>query len=352
MEMVRDALARRTTLGVGGEAEIAACDSIDDIRTALAHAHEGGSPFWVLGEGSNTLASDAGYAGVVIHPRMSAVSLERDGDRATMIADAGAHWDGLVDRACAEGLWGIENLAGIPGSAGAAPVQNIGAYGAELSDMLLWVECVDARDGSLRRFDRAACGFGYRASRFKNEPELIITRIALALSRAGEPNLGYKDLAAAGEAARRNGAPLDTPAAVAEAVRSIRAAKFPDLSKEGTAGSFFKNPSVSAAEFERLRARYPELPGFPQGADSAGGVGAEPAKGDFVKIPLAFVLDKILGLRGYRLGAARLYEKQPLVLVADRGASARDVDALADDVARKVFGATRVAIEREVRSMK
>jgi UDP-N-acetylmuramate dehydrogenase len=138
---------------------------------------------------------------------------------------------------------------------------------------------------------------------------------------------------------------------VAKAVRAIRAAKFPDLSKEGTAGSFFKNPSVSAAAFEALRARYPELPGFPVGAvcDAKSAASAEPR---MVKIPLAFVLDRILGLRGYRLGAARLFEKQPLVLVADRGASAHDVDALADDVARKVFDAISIAIEREVRALK
>jgi UDP-N-acetylmuramate dehydrogenase len=172
MVLVRDLLARRTTLGVGGEARIAECDSVEDLRTALANVRESGSPFWVMGEGSNTLASDAGYAGVVIHPRMRGIALDAAGandagsGRATMIADAGAHWDDLVDRACAEGLWGIENLAGIPGSAGAAPVQNIGAYGAELSDTLLWVECVDARDGSAHRLDRGECSFAYRESRF------------------------------------------------------------------------------------------------------------------------------------------------------------------------------------------
>lgn len=382
MEFVRASLAGRTTLGVGGEAVIAECENEDEVKAAVAHARDCGLPFAMLGEGSNTLAADEGYAGIVIHPTMRAVSWDEDADaRASthaegsarpdsngvlLIAEAGAHWDGLVSAAAERGLWGIENLAGIPGSVGAAPVQNIGAYGAELADTLRWVECIDTADSALalRRFDRAACGFAYRESRFKRERGLIIVRAAFALSRnapgSARKRAEYPDL----EKARAAGARLETPADIATAVRAIRAAKFPKLEWEqgawllaegGTAGSFFKNPVIPGDAYEALRMRYPGLPGY-----RAAGLAREPRHGasgasdadSGVKIPLAYVLDKVLSLRGYRLGAARLYESQPLVLVADRGAQARDVDALADDVAKKVFDATGIAIEREVQSLK
>jgi UDP-N-acetylmuramate dehydrogenase len=254
-------------------------------------------------------------------------------DYVEVIIDAGYSWDALVRAAASEGLWGIENLAGIPGTAGAAPAQNIGAYGAELADAFAWLECYDAATDSVRRLDAEACGFGYRDSRFKREPGLIILRIALRLSRTAAPRLGYADLKRLADA----GEILDSPQAIGEAVRRIRSMKFPDLSECGTAGSFFKNPVISPEAHMRLQARYPELPGF----ETAAGI----------KIPLAWILDHVLALRGFRLGRARLFESQPLVLVTEEGATAQDVETLANHVSSAVFEATQIAIEREVRSI-
>jgi UDP-N-acetylmuramate dehydrogenase len=327
-------LASLTTLRIGGSARFAAaCHSLEDVKAAIALAQDRGLPFRVVGGGSNILASDDGFPGVALLMRADGIEEVADKGGMLLIADAGASWDGLVARACARGLWGLENLAGIPGTVGAAPVQNIGAYGAEAQGTLAWVEAYDLRTGETRRFASEECGFGYRESRFKHDRDLVILHVAFRLGAANGPDLAYKDLARA----RDEGAPVATPEEVSALVRAIRARKFPDLAEHGTAGSFFKNPVVASDAFARLAERHPELPGFPQESG--------------VKIPLAFVLDRVLGLRGHRLGRAWLFDKQPLVLVVDQGATAREVDALADEVVARVREATGIEIEREVQRM-
>lgn len=324
-------LAALTTLRVGGPARfVYSCDSIDSIRTAVAHARDSGLRIYPLGQGSNVLAGDAPIDAVILKMESSKLSFVPNLDSTEVIADAGVSWDALVRAAAEKGLWGVENLAGIPGTCGAAPVQNIGAYGAELADTFDWLECYDAQNDTVLRLERADCGFGYRDSRFKKEPHLIITRIALTLSRVAAPKLSYPDL-------QRLTDTEPTPQAIGEAVRRIRVAKFPDLATHGTAGSFFKNPTISIPEYDALKERYPELPGFPN------------AEG--IKIPLAWILDHVLALRGFHIGAAYLFENQPLVLVTEEGATAHDVNILADAIAQKVFGTTKIHIEREVRSL-
>ena len=325
-------LSQLTTLRVGGPARfVAECEHEDDVRTALDFAKERGLPWRLLGSGSNVLARDAGYEGVLLHMRIGACDFEDERERATIIAGAGIVWDELVRRAADKGLWGIENLAGIPGTVGAAPVQNIGAYGAELRDTFLFVDAYDAGRGNAQRLGADACGFGYRESRFKQEPQLIILRVALRLSRLPAPKLSYADLAALATA----GEELDTPAKIGEAVRTIRAGKFPDLRKYGTAGSFFKNPILTQEAYRVLCTRYPGLPGF---ASDYG-----------IKVPLAWILDHVLDLRGFSQGKARLFERQPLVIVTETGASSDDVDRCADEVVKRVFEATGITLEREVR---
>lgn len=324
-------LSTLTTFKVGGTARyVADCLDVGDVREAVALARGKQLPFMALGEGSNLLAPDAGYPGVVIRVRIPGLTFSPDG---TLVAGAGVSWDSVVREAGERSLWGIENLAGIPGTIGAAPVQNIGAYGAELADTLLSVRVYDTITDTEYEIEADDCGLGYRESRFKREPGLIITQVALALTASGSPRVSYKDLAARIEAGER----LSTPSEIASAVRSVRSVKFPNLEEYGTGGSFFKNPVIPAVEYETLRARYPEMPGF--------------VVSDGIKIPLAWILDHVLSLRGYARGPASLFERQPLVLVTKSGARAQDVDALAEDVAQKVFEATDIRIEREVRSM-
>ncbi len=326
--------ASLTTLRVGGRAHrVLTAGNESEVREAIRLAEEEGLPWYPMGRGSNLLAPDQGYAGVIIRLALPRTSFDADEDGVVAVAEAGVVWDTLVSEASTRGLWGIENLAGIPGTVGAAPVQNIGAYGAELADTLLWVEALDPATGEVVRLTSMECAFGYRDSRFKRAPGLIILRVAFRLREDGAPKLSYKDLRNAAD----EGAPLATPREIADAVRAIRARKFPDLTKEGTAGSFFKNPTIGEDAYATLLARYPDMPGYP---------GKEG-----VKVSLAWILDKVLEVKGLSNGGARLYEAQPLVIATTDGATAADVNALADEVSRRVREATGITIEREVRTL-
>lgn len=321
-----------TTLRVGGVARfVCECVTEEDVREAIAFATAEDLPWYVLGEGSNVLAPDAGYAGVIIRMLGADVRTEERDDRVLVTALAGIRWDALVTEAARLGLWGIENLAGIPGTVGASPVQNIGAYGMEVKDTIESVRILDTKDGALRTLAAAECDFGYRDSRFKRDASLVILSVTFALTRDGTPQVAYKDLANAAS----EGKDLSTPGAIGNAVRAIRARKFPDLSVQGTAGSFFKNPVIDRAHFATLKESYAQMPGY------------ETIEG--IKIPLAFVLDQVLGLRGHLHGNVSLFENQPLVLVTREGATADEVDAFADEIVRRVHEKTGIVIEREVR---
>lgn len=327
-------LSALTTFKTGGTARyVAECRSAEDIAEALAYAREHALPWYVLGEGSNVLAPDDGYAGVILRIRIEGLSFAEEDERMLATAGAGVSWDTLVAAAAERGFWGIENLAGIPGTCGAAPVQNIGAYGSELADTLVSVDVFDTESGETRTLSREDCAFGYRDSRFKRSTALIILRITLALRKDGAPQLAYKDLAAAKDA----GVPLATPGDVGAAVREIRSRKFPPLAEYGTAGSFFKNPVVAADACAALLERYPGMPAYL--ADGG------------IKLSTAWFLDNVLSLRGYRSGHTWLYERQPLVIVAEAGASSSEVDALAREVEARMRETTGITLEREVRMM-
>ncbi len=327
-------LAKLTTLKVGGAARfVLHAASDEDVAEAVAFASERGLSFYALGEGSNVLPNDEGYEGVIIRIEIPGVLFEEMGDEMLVIAGAGVSWDALVQEVAIRSLWGFENLAGIPGTVGAAPVQNIGAYGADIGQTLRYVDVYDATLGATRRLTSAECRLGYRDSRFKHEPNLIILRAAFALSTVAAPRIEYGDLLKAKE----EGIDLSTPESIGRAVRAIRAKKFPDLSAFGTAGSFFKNPVLTPDAYVALQAAHGTVPQFPNP--------------NGIKIPLAFVLDKVLSLRGFRQGNAFLFGAQPLVLVLEKGGSARDIDALANVVEARVHDATGITIEREVRTM-
>lgn len=330
-------LAPLTTLGVGGAARFfIEAHAEDDIREAAALARQKNLPLFALGAGSNILVPDVGIEGVVLKMSLRNIEVEEDGNDILLIAGAGVLWEDIVDAAVAHSVFGIENLAGIPGSVGGAAVQNIGAYGAELADTFEYADSIDSTTGMKRRIVRADAAFAYRTSTFKKNRAHIITRVALRLTKRAVPNIAYADL----ERARAEGTPLSTPLEIARAVRSIRALKFPQNRGEGTAGSFFKNPVVDGETLARLRVQYPGMPVYPV---SAGGGSASGGK-----VSLAWLLDHALSLKGFSRGAARLYEKQPLIIVARAGARARDVDTLADLVEERVFAATGIRIEREV----
>lgn len=326
-------LSSLTTLRVGGNARfVLECENKDDVGAAIAFAQERNLPWCALGEGSNVLAQDNGYDGVVVALRIPGIVSVDAESSVTLTAGAGVSWDALVREAAAQNLWGLENLAGIPGTVGAAPVQNIGAYGTEVNDTLTSVEVFDTETGETRALSREECTFGYRDSRFKRDKRFVILSASFTLSKAAEPNISYKDLIAAQE----QGADLSTPRSIGDAVRAIRARKFPDLAKVGTAGSFFKNPTIAKDTYESLKEQYPDMPGYPND--------------EGVKVPLAFVLDRVLDLRGYREGNVSLFTEQPLVLVAHENATEKEIDAFAQGIATRVYNAISISIEREVQT--
>ena len=324
-------LAPLTTLRVGGAARFfAEVRSEEDVEAALGEAKRGGLRVAVLGNGSNVLVSDEGVDGFVLHNAIPGLEIVKEGDETFLIAGAGVAWDEAVDFACAAGLWGIENLAGIPSTAGAAAVQNIGAYGADIARTFVWADAMSRTSGDKVRVSAKDAAQSYRDSAFKRSGAFVITRIALRLARAASPLLSYKGLASLRERAT---AEL-TPAVVAAAVRKIRIEKFPKINGEGTAGSFFKNPFLSSRDYHALKTRFPELPGVQTNTG--------------IKIPLAWLLDRALGLSGFARGGARLYEGHPIILVTSRGARAADVDALARIVVARVKTEFNIHIEREV----
>lgn len=325
-------LAPFTTLGVGGAARFfAEAHTEEEVQEAIVFSLRRELPLLALGKGSNVLVPDAGIEAVVLRIAVRDIVVKEDGEDVLLAAGAGASWEDIVQEVGIRGIFGIENLAGIPGSLGGAAVQNIGAYGAEIADVFEYADTIDRTTGTKKRVFRDEAAFAYRNSLFKRRYEYIILRVALRLSGRAASNIAYADLICAGE----DGIPLTTPIEIAYAVRTVRARKFPQDSEEGTAGSFFKNPVISRELYEDLARRFPGLPAFPQ-------------EDGVVKISLAWILDHALSLKGFSIGAARLYEKQPLVIVTRTGACASDVDALATEVERRVLAATNIKIEREV----
>ena len=317
-------LAPLTTFCIGGPAKyFIRIRNVEELTQSLDFARDKNLATLIFGGGSNVLVRDAGFDGLVI--KIEIAGIEQEGEM--LIAGAGESWDGLVARAVNDGLWGIENLSGIPGTVGAAPVQNIGAYGSEIKNTLAWVEAFDTQSGQVVRLQNTDCGFGYRTSRFKKEPgRFVVLRAVFKLNKNGAPNTSYKDLA---DSARSNLAEIRAK------VLAVRAGKFPDLKKEGTAGSFFLNPVVSAQKAAELLEKYPNLPNFP----------AENGR----KVSLAWLLDNVLHVKGLSVGGARLYEKQPLCIAASRTASASDVAGLAKKVAELVQDKLKIIIEPEVK---
>lgn len=322
-----------TTLRVGGIARfVADCRDVSDVREAIHFAANQNIPWRVLGEGSNVLASDEGFKGVVIRLLSKDIEERLGTEGALLTAHAGMAWDLFVREAAERALWGIENLAGIPGTVGAAPIQNIGAYGTEVRDTLYEVEVLDTVTDEIKVYPNSACSFGYRSSRFKQRPSEIILSVTFLLSNHPSPKLEYADMSRALE----QGEDVSTPAAIGTVVRAIRARKFPDLTECGSAGSFFKNPIITNDSFLKLQELHPELPGY---HNEHG-----------VKVPLGFILDRVLGLRGYRQGNVRLYEHQALVLVADGTATSTEVNVFAESIASLVEKKTGLKIEREVQN--
>ena len=323
-------LRTRNSFGVDQQAaRLVEFETPEDLRTLFA---AGIPEKWTVLAGGNNILFTRDYDGVLLTPVARGITLlSDDGDEVRVRADAGVEWDDLVEWAVGRGLWGIENLSLIPGKAGAAPVQNIGAYGCEAKDAIRRVEMYCVETGAMLTLDAAHCGFGYRESVFKHDLKgrVIITAVEIALTHTPRPRLGYGDVEREVEA--RGGATLRN---IREAICAIRRAKLPDPAVLGNAGSFFKNPVVGAAAAERLLAEYPDMPHYP-------------APEGRVKLAAGWLIDRA-GMKGRRKGAVGVHERQALVLVNHGGATGGEVIAFAHEVQERVCEKFGIEIDTEV----
>lgn len=362
----RPVFAEHTTLGVGGPARAwARCVDEHAVRAALARADDLGVRTFVLGGGSNLLVADRGYDGLVLRiaPTADGVRhLGQDGTRVRLRVDAGVGWDALVAHAVERGWAGLECLSGIPGRVGAAPIQNIGAYGQEISETVVSVLALDRVTLETERLAAADCDFGYRWSRFKGEwrDRYVILSVDLELRAGGAPTIRYAELerrlsGGAGNAGSTGstGSAGERLAEVRRTVLDLRRAKSmvldPDDPNRRSAGSFFVNPVVSTSQADRVaetarrRGTTRSLPRFAV-ASPAGDGGSEPGE-SLEKLSAAWLIEEAGFERGHRLGRAGLSTRHTLALTNRGGATADELVALARQVrqrVRQVFGVTLV----------
>jgi UDP-N-acetylmuramate dehydrogenase len=326
-------LDRLNTLGLPARARrLLRCRGVPEVAWGAALARREGWRRTVLGGGSNVVLS-GDVDGLVLRMESRGIALARRTPAAHLVrAAAGESWHGLVMHCLAQGWHGLENLALIPGSVGAAPVQNVGAYGVELASLFDHLTAWDTATARRVRLDRRACGFGYRDSIFKRGAagRYVILDVTLRLPRRWRPVADYADVRAALDAA---GIAAPTPDDIARTVIAIRSAKLPDPAVLGNAGSFFKNPVVDAARFDALRARHPDLPGHRQ-ADGG------------IKLPAAWLIDRA-GWKGRAQGGAAVHQRQALVLVNRGGASATDLLGLGSAIRADILRRYDVALEME-----
>jgi UDP-N-acetylmuramate dehydrogenase len=313
-------------------AYFARATSVDELAEVLADPRVRDLPRLVLGGGSNVLFT-RDFDGLVV--RIAIPGFERcgdDGARWRVRVGAGEPWHGTVARLLDAQLPGLENLALIPGSVGAAPIQNIGAYGVELAERMAAVEVYDPAGGTLQTLDVAACRFGYRDSVFKQQEGAgrIVTAVTLALPKRWTPVVGYADVESELKA---RGIARPDPRDVFDAVVAIRTRKLPDPGAIGNAGSFFKNPIVSRAQRQELIGRFPSLVSYDIG-------------GGRFKLAAGWLVEAC-GLKGAVRGRAGVYPRQALVLVNLGGASGAEIFALAREVRDAVRDRFGVLLETE-----
>lgn len=336
-------LARFTSLELGGPAAYF-CQAQDpeELRQACAWAQAAGIPLHVLAGGSNVVIADGGVPGLVLRMTWQGLEIKKERDTVTLIADAGTPLDEVVALSVAEGWAGLECLSGIPGSVGAAPVQNAGAYGQEVGERILWVEAFHQQNLDLHRLAPQQCGFSYRSSIFRGQTPWIITRVAFALTPGGEASVRYGELVALFNA--RSGAP--SLGEVRQAVLALREQKgmvwHKGAAESRTVGSFFKNPLLSPAAFQELKKRlwqrgilpHPQVPPHvPTGSE--------------VKVPAAWLVEQAGFPKGFCREHVGISPRHALALVHLGGGSSAELVALAADIQEAVWQSFGVLLEPE-----
>lgn len=323
------------TFGIAVKADaLCSFQAVEELRALLAAPELSALPRLVLGGGSNILFT-RDFDGLVLLNEVPGIAIEAETDDHVVVrAGAGVVWHDLVMHCVAKGWGGLENLSLIPGKVGAAPMQNIGAYGVEIKDCFVSLEALRVSDGEVIRFDRSACSFGYRESFFKREgrDRFIILNVSFTLTKRDHLiRTAYGDIQ--GELSRMSVA-QPTIKDVSDAVIAIRSSKLPDPKVLGNAGSFFKNPVVDARVAERIKLAHPNAPVYPAGEGQS-------------KLAAGWLIEQC-GWKGRRIGKCGVHEKQALVLVNHGGATGAEVWELSDQVLRSVRERFGVELEREV----
>ncbi len=325
-------LRRLNTLGLSAKAAwYAAPGSVNEIIELLSDSRFTALPKLVIGSGSNTLFCED-YNGLVVHPAIMDISISEISDKSLKLkVGAGVDWDKFVAYCVDRGWGGVENLSGIPGSVGASPVQNIGAYGSEAKDTIVWVDYIEICTLQQRRVTAQECRFGYRESIFKQElkGKTIITFVTFELALYPVINTTYT-----GVKERLESAENPTLYDIRKAIIDIRKAKLPDPTEVGNAGSFFKNPIVEVSFAEKLKENNPTLRLYPS---SPG----------YTKIPAAWLIEQC-GFKGVRESNVGVHKNHALVLLAYEGATGRELLEFAQKIKRTVKARFSIEIDMEV----
>ena len=324
------ALGPLTTIGIGGPARyFVRAASVDDIRSALAWAGERSLPTFILGGGSNLLIADDGFDGLVVRVELAGITVESEDEYAMVKVAAGEPWDPFVAYCVERGYAGIECLSGIPGSCGATPIQNVGAYGQDVSETIARVEVLDRAMGLVKSLTPEECRFGYRSSLFKSERDrYIVVSVTFRLKPGGCATIRYPELQ---KYADEQGIPTSDLRGIRAAVIAIRKRKGmvldpgdPDTRSDG---SFFMNPVIPRAEYDAFARRAPEAPHFPAGED--------------VKLSAAWLIEHAGFGKGFTHGNVGLSSKHTLAVINRGGGTAREVVelvAMIQKAVREKFG--------------
>ncbi len=307
--------------------------SPDDLRAVLQNSALRRLPRLLLGGGSNVLLR-GDFEGLVLKISIPGIEVLRQTEAHVWLkAGAGETWHNLVEYTLTHNFAGLENLSLIPGSVGASPMQNIGAYGVEIKDVFDSLEALHLETGELRTFNHADCRFGYRESVFKHElrGQYAIVSVTFRLDKTPTFHVSYGDIQ---KTLTEMGVTTLSIQAVSEAVVRIRRSKLPDPAQVGNAGSFFKNPEIPKAQFDELKTRFPDLPGYPTSETA-------------VKVPAGWLIERA-GWKGRRFGAVGVHERQALVLVNYGGGTGQEIKDLAEKVQDSVEAQFGIRLTPEV----
>lgn len=326
-------LSMHTSFKIGRRAKyFTAVKTKEDVLEAIAWSRKNDKGIFVLGGGSNMLLTGDIDALVIKNKIFGSAIIKETKNKAFVTANSGEDWTEFVDFCISHELYGLENLYLIPGTVGAAPVQNIGAYGVEAKDSLYNLVAIDLKTGKEKIFKASDCDFGYRQSIFKGKlkGKYFIYQVTFLLSKIPSLKLEYGNIKEEMSKLKKGEIKASD---VAKVVASIRRSKLPDTDVLPSAGSFFKNPEISKSAFAKLQKEFSDIKGFPVG--------------DKIKVPAGWLIEKA-GFKGKKLGKAGVYEKQALIIVSFGGKGSKDVLRLVEKIKRTVYDMFKIRLEEEV----